>query len=122
MRKQLMLLAAGGLFFASCSSNSNNSQAQTQAQIDSTVNAKLAQHDQENAMKNDSTLRAMEAEKAATMERERAHDERRHEEHAGGNSTSSSATPANNTQAPAPVNSRTGSAGPTSVNDRPGAH
>lgn len=93
MKKQILLLAGGVVLFASC--GSNNQQAQTQAQIDSTVNAKLAQHDAENATKNDSTLKAMEKEKAEAMSRER-HEEKKHE----GNNNAS--TPSN-TQAPAPA-------------------
>ena len=76
MKKQFLLLAGCTLILASCGSNNNNP-AQTQAQIDSTVNAKLAQHDAENAAKNDSTLKAIEKEKAEKLSKER-HEERKH--------------------------------------------
>src|SRR5689334_12137613 len=76
MKKHLLLLAGSAVLFASC--GSNNNQAQTQAQIDSAVNAKMAQHDAENAAKNDSTLKAMEKEKAEAMAREH-HGEKKHE-------------------------------------------
>ena len=76
MKKQIFLLAGAAIILASC--GSNNNPAQSQAQIDSAVNAKLAQHDAENAAKNDSTLKAMEKEKAEAMARER-HGEKKHE-------------------------------------------
>jgi hypothetical protein len=76
MKKQILLLAGSAIILASC--GSNNNPAQTQAQIDSAVNAKLAQHDAENAAKNDSTLKAMEKEKAEAMSREH-HGEKKHE-------------------------------------------
>lgn len=63
MKKQFLFLAGTAIILASCASNNENP-AQTQAQIDSAVNAKMAEHDAENAAKNDSTLRAMEKEKA----------------------------------------------------------
>jgi len=64
MKKQFLLLAGSALILASCGSNNEN-KGQTQAQVDSAVNAKLAEHDAANAAKNDSTLKAIEAEKAA---------------------------------------------------------
>ena len=70
MKKQLLLLAGSAFILASC--GSNNNPAQTQAQIDSTVNAKMQQHDAENAAKNDSTLKAIEKEKADAMSKEHA--------------------------------------------------
>ena len=77
MKKQLLFLAAGAIVLASC--GGNNNQAQTQAQIDSTVNAKLNEHDQANASKNDSTLKAIEKEKAEASHREHEHSGKKEE-------------------------------------------
>ena len=63
MKKQFLFLAGCAVILASCGSNNTNA-GQTQAQIDSSVNAKMAQHDADNAAKNDSTLKAIEKEKA----------------------------------------------------------
>ena len=52
MKKQFLFLAGAAIILASCGSNNNNNQAQTQAQIDSTINAKLSEHDAANAAKN----------------------------------------------------------------------
>ena len=76
MKKKLLLLAGGALILASC--GSNNNQTQTQAQIDSAVNAKMAQHDAENAAKNDSILKATEKEKAEAAAKEH-HAAKKHE-------------------------------------------
>lgn len=84
MKKQILLLAGSALILASC--GSNNQPAQTQAQIDSAVNAGVAQHDAANAAKNDSTLKAVEKEKAEAIARER-HEEKKHEEKAANNNT-----------------------------------
>lgn len=68
MKKQFLFLASCALILASC--GSNEQKGQSQAQIDSTVNAQVAAHDAENAAKNDSTLKAMEKEKADAMAKE----------------------------------------------------
>ena len=100
MKKQILLLAGSAVILASC--GSNNNPAQTQAQIDSTVNAKMAQHDAENAAKNDSTLKAMEKEKAEAMSREH-HQEKKREEHNNNNNSSTQNTPpVDNTPPPPP--------------------
>ena len=123
MKKQFLFLAAGAMILASCGSN-NAPQGQTQAQIDSSVNAKLAQHDAENAAKNDSTLKAIEKEKADAMAKEHHEEGKKHE----GKESASAAPAATPAPAPAPVhtvapvNNRPGATGPKSVNDRPGAH
>ena len=70
MKKQFLLLACAAVMLASCGSNEKKEEGQTQAQIDSTVAAELAKHDAENAAKNDSTLKAIEAEKAAALAKE----------------------------------------------------
>jgi hypothetical protein len=75
MKKWFLLLAGGAMALASCG-NKNNNQAMIQAMIDSTVNAKLAKHDAENAAKNDSTLKAMEKEKAEAMSRGQQEEKR----------------------------------------------
>ncbi len=93
MKNQLLLLAGVAVIFASCGSNNNNP-AQTQAQIDSTVNAKMAQHDAENAAKNDSTLKAMEKEKAEAMSHEHHEAEHHHEGTKNGDATPSTPAPA----------------------------
>ena len=77
MKKQFLFLAGSALILASCGSN-NNTPTQTQAQIDSSVNAKLAEHDAANAAKNDSTLKAIEKEKAEALAKEKE------AEHSGG--------------------------------------
>ncbi len=100
MKKQFLFLAGCAVILASCGSNNNNA-GQTQAQIDSTVNATMAQHDAANASKNDSTLKAIEKEKAEAIAKEH---EAKHEEHeaknaANGNNGAQPATPA-----PTPTN------------------
>lgn len=127
MKKQILLLGCSALILASCGSN-NNKQEQTQAQIDSTVNAKMAEHDAANAAKNDSTLKAIEAEKAAAAakEREAEHAGKKHEGGKKEEQPTAAATPAPPPPPPPPpppaVNVRPGATGPKSVNDRPGAH
>ena len=64
MKKQFLILAGSAILLASCGSNNTTPPAPTQAQMDSAMNAKLAEHDAANAAKNDSTLRAIEKEKA----------------------------------------------------------
>lgn len=81
MKKQILLVAAAAFILASCGSNEKKQEGPTQAQIDSAVNAKMAQHDAENAAKNDSTLKAIEAEKAAAMAKEQ---ELKQQQHSGG--------------------------------------
>ena len=122
MKKQFLVLAGSALLLASCGGNKTESTAPTQAQMDSAVNAKVAQHDAEVAAKNDSTLKAIEAEKAAAEARANEHG------HSGGSKkhtekASPAPTPAPAPPPPvAPVNDRPGANGPKSVNDRPGAH
>src|SRR3954466_12515112 len=91
MKKQFLVLAGSAVIMASCGSNNNNP-AQTQAQIDSAVNAKMAQHDAENQAKNDSTLKAMEKEKAEAMSKE--HHEGGTKKHAGGKTKEETPAPA----------------------------
>ena len=69
MKKWFLLLIGGVVLLVSCG-NKNNTQAQIQALIDSTVNAKMAKHDAENAARNDSILKAMEKERAEAMSKE----------------------------------------------------
>ena len=89
MKKQFLLLAGSAILLASCGGNKTEPAGQTQAQIDSAINAKVAAHDAEVAAKNDSTLKAIEAEKAAA--------EAKANEHAhtgGGKKHTDKATPA----------------------------
>jgi sRNA-binding protein len=66
MKKQILLLAGAAMILASCGGeNKTEDKGQSQAQIDSAVNAQVAEREAEMARKNDSTLKAMEAEKAA---------------------------------------------------------
>ncbi len=66
MKKQFLMLAGAAMILASCGGETKTEdQGQTQAQIDSAVNAQVAEREAEMARKNDSTLKAMEAEKAA---------------------------------------------------------
>jgi len=60
---------AGTMTLLACGTK-KNTQADIQAVIDSTVNARVAKHDAENAVKNDSTLKAMEKEKADAISKE----------------------------------------------------
>lgn len=97
MKKQFLFLAASALILASCGENKPaESGGLTPAQADSIANAKIAQHDAEMAAKNDSTLKAVEAEKAAAeaKAREAGHA------HAGGGSKKHTEKPA---PAPAPA-------------------
>ena len=110
MKKQFLFLAGSALLLISCGSNNSNNQQQTQAQIDSTVNAKLAQHDAENASKNDSTLKAMENEKAAGMAKEREQSERSHT--GGGNKKSNT----NGANPPSPNPQTVGNGKPSMTN------
>ncbi len=64
MKKQFLLIAGAALMLASCGGENHEDQGQSQAQIDSAVNAQVAEREAEMARKNDSMLRAMEAEKA----------------------------------------------------------
>ena len=88
MKKQFLLLAGSAVLFASC--GSNNNPTQTQAQIDSTVNAKLAQHDADNAHKNDSIINAEAKLKAEAEHRNHEHADKKDE----GNNANNSAAPA----------------------------
>ncbi len=101
MKKQFLFLAGCAVILASCGSNNNNA-AQTQAQIDSTVNATMAQHDAANASKNDSTLKAIEKEKAEAIAKEH---EAKHEEHEAKNAANGNngAQPATQTPTTAPT-------------------
>ena len=66
MKKQFLLLAGAALIMASCGGENKTEDAgQSQAQIDSAVNAQVAAKEAEMARVQDSTLKAMEAEKAA---------------------------------------------------------
>ena len=59
-------MASAAFLLASCGGETKTEDAgQSQAQIDSAVNAQVAEREAEMARKNDSTLKAMEAEKAA---------------------------------------------------------
>jgi len=64
MKKQFLLIAGAALMLASCGGEKHEDQGQSQAQIDSAVNAQVAEREAEMARKNDSMLKAMEAEKA----------------------------------------------------------
>lgn len=66
MKKQMLLLMAGGLLaFASC--NSNNGNQASQAQIDSMVNVKVMEIQTQMAAKNDSIINALAQAKADSM-------------------------------------------------------
>ena len=111
MKKQFLFLAGCAVILASCGSNNNNA-GQTQAQIDSTVNATMAQHDAANASKNDSTLKAIEKEKAEAIAKEH---EAKHEEH-----EANKAANASNSASPAPVPAAAPSAQDNKFNNRQG--
>ncbi len=98
MKKQFLFLAGCAVILASCGSNNTNA-GQTQAQIDSSVNAKMAQHDADNAAKNDSTLKAIEKEKAEAIAKEH---EAKHEEKRAEKATNNSTPPAAPAPAPSP--------------------
>lgn len=66
MKKHFLLLAGAAVILASCGGENKTEDAgQSQAQIDSAVNAQVAAKEAEMARVQDSTLKAMEAEKAA---------------------------------------------------------
>src|SRR5271156_5393682 len=70
MTKNFTYLTGCLFMFASCTSNSNNTQQLQAHIIDSTVNVEVAQHNVLNAAKNDSILKVMATQKADTMEKE----------------------------------------------------
>ena len=84
------------MVLASCGSN-NNSDQNTQAQMDSISKANAAMQDELNRKKNDSTINAMAAAKADSIEKashkEAAH-EPAHSGHKGGKATPPPASPA----------------------------
>lgn len=120
MKKQTLLLIAGGMIaLASCSSNSN--QNASQAQIDSMVNVKTGEMQATMQSRNDSTINALAKAKADSITAAQAsarageHRERREERHSQGASASSDQNAA---PAPAPVqNGNTGKRG--SQNQQP---
>jgi hypothetical protein len=77
MKKQFLFLAGCAVLFASC--GSNNNQGESKAQIDSSINATVSAHDAANAAKNDSTLKAIEKEKAEAVRREHEHGGKKEE-------------------------------------------
>lgn len=93
MKKHILFLAGSALILASCGSNDNKNQEQTKAQMDSAVNAQVAQHDAMNAAKNDSALRAIEAEKAAAMTKEHEVTTNTTHKHTAGKTKEHEATP-----------------------------
>ncbi len=97
MKKQFLFLAGSAIILASCGSNNNQPAAPTAAQTDSAMNAKLAEHDAANAAKNDSTLKAIEKEKADAAMKEHHGEGKKHE---GGKETKPATTP---TVAPTPA-------------------
>lgn len=101
MKKQFLLLAGSALILASCGSNNEN-KGQTQAQVDSAVNAKLAEHDAANAAKNDSTLKAIEAEKAAAAAKETETKTTSTTKHTASGKTKTKTTTETKTVVPAP--------------------
>jgi len=70
MTKNFIYLTGCLFMFASCTSNSNNTQQLQAHIIDSTVNVQVTQHSALNAAKNDSILKVMATQKADTMEKE----------------------------------------------------
>jgi len=68
MRKQFLLLAGSAFLLLSC--GTNYKQSNTEVIIDSTVNARVAARDAENARKNDSTINAEARLKAEAMQNE----------------------------------------------------
>jgi hypothetical protein len=95
MKKQFLLLAGTAIILASCGGNKTEPAGQSQAQIDSAINATVAAHDAAVAAKNDSTLKAIEAEKAA------AEAKANEGHHSGGTKKHEAASPAP-TPAPPP--------------------
>lgn len=106
MKKHILVLAGAALILASCGGeNKKEDQGQTQAQIDSAVNAQVAEREAEMARKNDSTLKAMEAEKAAA---EAAAAEAAAKKHSGTKKSTTKTEPVASptTPPPAPVNTK----------------
>jgi len=77
MITKILLLAGSAVLMASCGSN-NNIQVQAH-QIDSIVNVKASRHDAENAARNDSTLKAIEMQKADTIAKARLEEKKKNE-------------------------------------------
>jgi len=79
MKKQFLFLIACALVFFSCS-NSDNTLRHSEAQIDSTVAVTVAKHEEANAAKNDSLLKAIEKEKADSLEKIMQHSGKKQEQ------------------------------------------
>ena len=77
MAKFLLFLCVGSLsVLASCNSDNNIYRLQ-QARIDSTVNAIVSKHDAENVAKKDSTLNAIEKQKADSITKQKELEEKK---------------------------------------------
>ena len=71
MKRRFLLVTGLTVLLASCGSN-NDKALQTRAQIDSAANAIAAKHQAQNEARNDSTLKAIELERAEQIRRERS--------------------------------------------------
>ena len=99
MKKHFLLLAGAAVILASCGGENKTEDAgQSQAQIDSAVNAQVAAKEAEMARVQDSTLKAMEAEKAAADSAAAAEEAKK----AGGKKSTKKTTKATPPASPAP--------------------
>ena len=69
MKKCFLCFTGSTILLAACGTN-NNDQAKVKALIDSTVNARVAAHDAENARKNDSIINEAAKIKAQAMNKD----------------------------------------------------
>ena len=72
MKNRILLLAVWALMLASCEGNTNTNLQNQQAQIDSIARVKAALQDVINQKRNDSTINAMAAAKADSIEKAEA--------------------------------------------------
>jgi len=72
MKKQILILAGSMMILASCGSNNTNQN--TQAQMDSISKANAALQDEINKKKNDSTINAIATAKADSIEKAAKHE------------------------------------------------
>ena len=93
MKKRFLLLAGSALLLSSCGSNTK--QPNVQVIIDSAVNANVAKHDAENAVKNDSIINAEAKIKAEAMQGNQEHVNKKEDENKPATAPSTTPTTGN---------------------------
>ena len=94
MKKQFLLLAGSALLLSSCGSNTKQPNVQ-QVIIDSAVNANVAKHDAENAIKNDSIINAEAKIKAEAIQGSQEHVNKKEDENKPAATNTTTPTPGN---------------------------